>query len=637
MALRSILENRVPKCEHKIMSRYARNNFIALCFVVATILAGLGVGQTTTLITNPDGSTISVTWLPASATQPTTVPGTPTLPPTTQPGLNPIYVAGVGEFLDGLGLPGMNGQSYASTLWLLSFPKDANGFIIPPIPANAVYCSTASTPGHLASDYSDFNAAVAACKANGSYAIVLRDGGTYPLAFWDQNLGDTVGSAAHPVMVTRIGPRGFTDHTYPRPICQGGFGLDDGRPGHPASNYIIVDGLDFQGANPPTQAQVIGFLDSNSGTPSTHVLFEDCRFEHFITGTSIQSTATYALQQLIFRRCVFEHCYNANTIGAEYGEYHFHVQDFLMVDCVLANCGWDAQFAPKSDPAGREHDEYVALNPTTETNDPQHRVIDTIFATPDAEGCEGDCGGLFDTDLYLACPIGGYGAQYQTLWNNCVVDADPQEFDSLTTCGTCASGGFTITQRGKASDALSLGPCGVAGSLTGYERGWGLMFDCAPNGSMENSFFIDKLDPVNSGPAIQVNLTDNAKGLRSCSSNVTFNSVKIHNWMNWPNVSDGNGPCPVSVHGTSSTLTATINCLNCVFPGVNGTAGVSGVEPNYVDPTRTVSTYAASIGITGGAAAFLTAAENNWSGNWNPGLTAQAAINWIQAGFRIKG
>jgi hypothetical protein len=603
------------------------------------ILAALGVGQTTTLITNPDGSTTSVTWSPAPTTIPVTPPppGTNPAPPVTQPALNPSYAAGVGEFLDGLGLPGIDGQSYASTLWLVSFPKDANGFIIPPIPANAVYCSTASTPGHLASDCGDLNSAVAAMKANGSYAIVLRDGGIYPLGFWDQNLGDTVGSAAHPVMVTRIGPKGFTDHSLPRPICQGGFGLDDGRPGHPASNYIIVDGLDFQGANPPTQAQVIGFLDSSSGTPSTHILIEDCRFEHFITGTCVQSTATYALQQLIIRRCVYVHCYNPNAIGANYGEYHFHVQDFLMVDCVLANCGWDAQYAPKSDPAGREHDEYVALNPTTETNDPQHRVIDTIFATPDAEGCEGDCGGLFDTDLYLACPIGGYGAQYQTLWNNCVVDGDPQEFDPSTTCGTCSSSGFTITQSGRQGDALSLGPCGVAGSLTGFERGWGLMFDCAPTGTMENSLFIDKLDPVNSGPAIQVCLQDNAKGLPGCSTKAAFNNVKIHNWTNWPNVNNGNGPCPLGISGTTSALTATINYLNCVFPGVNGTPGVSGVEPNYVDPTRTVSTYAASIGITGGAPAFLAAAENNWSGNWNPALTAQAAINWIQAGFNIKG
>ena len=461
---------------------------VALGFIVIAIVAPVALGQTVTTIANPDGSVTTVTWTPPVAAGPTTGPTTnPTPPVAAAPAVTPTaaaYVAGIGEFLDGLSLPGINGagsaspgQSYASTLWLLSFPKDANGFIIPPIPANAVYCSTATTPGHLATDSGDFNSAVAAMKANGSYAIVLRDGGTYPLAFWDQNLGDTVGSAAHPVMVTRIGPKGFTDHAYPRPICQGGFGLNDGRAGHPASNYIIVDGLDFQGANPPTQQQCLGFLDSNSGTPSTHVLVEDCRFEHFITGTSIQSTNTYPLQTLIFRRCVWEHCYLAF-----YGEYHFHVQDFLMLDCVLANCGWDAQFAPKSDPAGREHDSYVAINPTTETNDPQHRVIDTIFATPDAEGCEGDCGGLFDTDLYLACPIGGYGGVYQTLFNNCVVDGDNVEFDPLTTCGTNNGGVYKITQSGIAGDALSLGPLRHAGKPDGIRGGWGLMFDCAHDG-----------------------------------------------------------------------------------------------------------------------------------------------------------
>ncbi|MGD0771121.1 MAG: hypothetical protein ABSB42_23290 [Tepidisphaeraceae bacterium] len=624
------------------IAKYACNKWIALGLIVAAIVAealpsaaALSLGQTVTTISNPDGSVTTVTWTPPAATGPTTGPTTnPTPPVVVVPAVTPTaaaYVAGIGEFLDGLGLPGINGQSYGSTLWLLSFPKDANGFIIPPIPANAIYCSTAATPGHLASDCGDFNSAVSACAANGSYAIVLRDGGTYPRAFWDQNLEVQAGTAAHPIIVTRSGPNGFLDHSRARPICQGGFGLNDSRAGHPASSYIIVDGLDFQGTNPPTQQQCLGFLDSNSGAPSSYVLVEDCRFEHFVTGTSMQSGVAYPLEHLIFRRCVWDHCY-----AAFYGEYHSHVQDFLLLDCVLANCGWDAVNAPKSDPAGREHDSYVAINPSTETNDPQHRVIDTIFATPDAEGCEGDCGGLFDTVLYLGCPIGGYGGVYQTIFNNVVVDGDNLEFDPLTTCGTNSGGVYKVTQSGKPGDALSLGPCGVAGALTGYERGWGLYFDCAPTGTMENTLFIDKPDGVNSGPAIQVCLQDNAKGLPSTSSNVKFNNVKIHNWYQWPNVTSGAGPCPVSVSGTTSTLTATINYLNCVFPGVNGTSGVSGIEPNYVDPARTVSTYAASIGITGGAPAFLTAAENNWSGNWNPALTAQAVIDWIGAGFEAK-
>jgi hypothetical protein len=632
------------------MIQYLRNNSIALGFIVALIAAVWAIAQTTTLITNPDGSTTAVIWTPPP-TGPTTNPVTP--PPT---GVTPVpgattsaappaagYVAAIGEFLDGLGLPGIKGQSYASTLWitaLLANGHDANGFV-----DLSPYITAAGNAGRLAyvspaalswpslakaTRFGDFNGAV----QSGDSMILIPDGQTYPLAVWDNNLENSTGTATNPKIICRIGPNGFLDHSAgPRPICQGGFGLNDPRSGHPASAYVIVDGLDFQGTNPPTQQQCLGFLDSNSGTPSTHILCEDCRFEHFITGTNLQSGAAYPLQTVIFRRCVWEHCY-----GAFYGEYHFHVQDFLMVDCVLAYCGWDAQFAPKWDQQGREHDQYVGMNPTAETNDPQHRVIDTIYATPDSEGVEGDCGGEWDTDLWLACPIGGYGAAYQSLFNNCVVDGDNVEFDPSTTCGT-NSGTYTITQSGKVGDALSLGPCGAPGNLTGFERGWGLYFDCCPKGTMENCLFIDKPDGVNSGPAIQICLQDNAKGLPSTSSNVTFNNVKIHNWYDWPNVTSGAGPCPVSVSGTTSTLSATISYADCVFPGVSGVSGVSGVEPNYVDPTRTVSAYAKTLGIPGvvDGPSFLAAAENNWSGNWNPALTAAAAIEWIQAGFVVKG
>jgi hypothetical protein len=66
-------------------------------------------------------------------------------------------------------------------------------------------------------------------------------------------------------------------------------------------------------------------------------------------------------------------------------------------------------------------------------------------------------------------------------------------------------------------------------------------------------------------------------------------------------------------------------------------AGVNGTMPNFVDSTRTISTYAKSLGIPGvvDGPSFLQAAENNWSGNWNPVLTAAAANQWIKAGFKV--
>src|SRR5208337_3563377 len=99
-----------------------------------------------------------------ATTSATTVPTTNPTPPAVG-----YTAAAIGEFLDGLGLPGINGQSYASTLWiaaLLANGHDANGFIIPPIPANAIYASPANEPGHLATDSTDFNSAVSAAQAN---------------------------------------------------------------------------------------------------------------------------------------------------------------------------------------------------------------------------------------------------------------------------------------------------------------------------------------------------------------------------------------------------------------------------------------------------------------------------------------
>jgi hypothetical protein len=308
-----------------------------------------------------------------------------------------------------------------------------------------------------------------------------------------------------------------------------------------------------------------------------------------------------------------DHCY-----GAKFGGYDYHDHDLLVVDSVFDHDGWEQTVAPKNDIQGREHDWYTAINPPSESIDPQHRFIDVVFGRADSEGYEGDDGGLADSVLYLANPIGGYLGVYQSMFHNVVVDGGGGEFDS----------------SGPGS-GLAIGPSGTAEKASAFNRGWGIFGDCAVSCTFDTVTCINKPENINCGWALAVDTADKAKGLPSLATQASFVNCKVDNWFVWsgdpntssPNiVSTNNGPAP------------TITYSGCYFPQVINVAGVNAAVPAYVDPTRCASSYARTLGVTAikDGPSLLDAMDGNWSGNWDDRLLASSAVNWIQAGFAIK-
>jgi hypothetical protein len=603
------------KGEPSAMPRFLLT-IIAISFV-ARALAQTYIIQSNVTDSNGNVVATATTRFTAGTTQSAPAPIV-VVPPTTQ--LTP------GESPGAKSLPVMPGQTYASDDWLASFPKDGNGFVdlTSYIPANACIISLPATPGHLASDYGDFTSAQNAAVANGSICILFRDGGVYSASVVDNNVCGATGRAAHPFIISRIGPKGFLDHSLPRPVLLNGIGIAGapsathawGAPIH----YVILDGLDFyadqRDPSSPTynkgntsQTGCITMVDQSWGAASDHILIEDCRGRFFQKMIDIESAQAYAMNTVIVRRCV---C--AFNYGVFFGCYDYHVHDLLVVDSLFDNNGWNATAAPKNDPQGREHDWYTAINPAAETTDPQHRYVNDLFARADSEGLEGDAGGLCDSCLFLANPIAGYLGVYQSLFNNVVVDGGGGEFDNEV-----------------AGSALSLVP-GNAGA----SRGWGVFLDCCPTGGMTNVTVINKAnDAINSGFAVGVHVQDPAKQLVTLATAATLNGVMVHNWFEWNSTPGVSGPNAVDLDPPPA---ATITYSGCYLPGVIGVAGVTGTVPNYVDPTRTASSYAKSLGILGvtNGPTLLSAMDNQWSGNWNANLDPAAVVNWIQAGFQVN-
>ena len=56
----------------------------------------------------------------------------------------------------------------------------------------------------------------------------------------------------------------------------------------------------------------------------------------------------------------------------------------------------------------------------------------------------------------------------------------------------------------------------------------------------------------------------------------------------------------------------------------------------FVDPDRTIETYAASIGLDASYEAFMTEAEKQSKYNWRPELTAASVNAYVRAGFEVQ-
>jgi hypothetical protein len=84
--------------------------------------------------------------------------------------------------------------------------------------------------------------------------------------------------------------------------------------------------------------------------------------------------------------------------------------------------------------------------------------------------------------------------------------------------------------------------------------------------------------------------------------------------------------------GSGSSLTG--NDID--LAGVNNNPGGAAPSEPFPHPERTVSTYAASIGISPATnAGYLTACRAQSKDNWNPKLESKALVNYFRNGFGL--
>jgi hypothetical protein len=139
-------------------------------------------------------------------------------------------------------------------------------------------------------------------------------------------------------------------------------------------------------------------------------------------------------------------------------------------------------------------------------------------------------------------------------------------------------------------------------------RGQGLEV-AACDADVGHNLFINKMDPFNNMSA--VSLTENFEQAPNPKMRVNLHANIAYHWQ--------------SIGLVSKLPTSALDEEDNDWTGTG----------HYVDPSRTLDSYAKSIGLAD-ADAFISTARNNCRGpGYDPRLTAAAAVAYVQAGFAI--
>lgn len=473
---------------------------------------------------------------------------------------------------------GVSGASspYASEAWLSQFPRDADGFTIFPT-ADPVYV------GNQPGDAPNLKTAQQMCRSRHARCILFRRGEVYSASQINDTAQINGISAAQPFVI------GSTpDVQNPRPILQKMMGVGNA---HRPTQYLVIFGLDFYdaAADPaspafdPSQhrsqwAAAVRMVDPVAG--GTHVWIEDCRARYMQSGFELQEISSGApFVTCILRRCVVDHCY-----GQRYGVYSYRIADLLMDEGLYDHNGWMENIHPKDI---FSHDLYLQEWPAGDDSDPQTRVRGLLLARAASSGCQQRSGGINDRCCFIGNPIAGFVAERPgSIISNAVI------------CGA----GFD----------LSIGPANP--------RGWGAQLNFCPSGTLDNVICTDKVDPRNGGWAFQVQCINTRTKQKVPTAATLRNLIVSATWSG----------AALSVFGTPQS----ISYENCDLPGQPPVPGIVAT-PKYLDPTRTVATYATTLGLPGitNADTFLAAAALNRRGSYNSALTADGVNAFIRGGF----
>jgi Right handed beta helix region len=513
-------------------------------------------------------------------------------------------------------------ESNDAVAWKAMFDEDSKGFtyFVPSRDGQTFFMS--SSQGDDAGDgvtqpVRTLKKALTLLRNGYPDRLLLKRGDVFGEAELNQPFQCGGRSPSEPMM---IGAYGDTNLPRPMLVCNLNLG------GRAKPNFLVIQSLDFYADHhdpslttfDPAKRdshQAIGLFMFSTGQ---FLWVEDCRIRFFGTGMVFQSGGD-AYHGLIVRRCVIAD--NYNPAARAQGMYMENVDHVLIEENVFDHNGWNSS-VPGAVKTIYNHNIYIQHG---KIGDIYHILVrNNILARASSHGLQLRPGGQMENNLFLKNAMAAFVSYAPSVVRNNVV----------------------------------LGGDGIGAN---QPRGMGLQFLNCPVVIAERNIVAHKKDPVNtqaalsynpiirdapplpcraeirdnivydwSGPALE---TDSQSAMLNVENNYFQRAkepmVTLSGWRDGyffcNNFYDTSFATPFRIGKKTFDLASWCNLTGDV-PGTN--------SPHFLDPTRDVPSYAASIGLKDATLeGFLNAAREQCRGHWDSRLTARAVNEYIRAGF----
>ncbi len=467
--------------------------------------------------------------------------------------------------------------------------------------------------------------------------LLLKRGDTFNDSFGVWNKSGR--SATEPMLISAYG-------TGPRPVLATGIASGLETSGNRVSN-LTISNLDFyaNGRDPavagysPVDRTGINILSSGQS-----LLIEGCAFRFY--GTNI--IAQYwqgPLANVKIRRNVIADAYQ--TTGHSQGIFIAHVDGLLVEQNVLDHNGWN-ESVPGAEATVYNHNAYITSTNTNVT------FSGNISARASSHGAQVRPGGTVTNNLFIENPIGlsfGYensglptpGGVQGNISGNLFIgnrDINGGKRGWAIEIGNTKPGANTRisdniftgdTQKAYPAIMLNYDPAGTGdvgiNDLTiednlayGWYKGLSISAAFVPGGSGKLGL---------NGLAVRNN--DFQQLTASAAAAVQHNAAFLVSAEQFSgNRYSTSGANPADPSGGFSIQGAT-KTLNQWQATIEPTA--KSTQVIYMEPTRSIASYTSTVGGAASVDAFLAAARQLCSQNWDLDYTSSAAINYVRLGF----
>lgn len=394
-----------------------------------------------------------------------------------------------------------------------------------------------------------------------------------------------------------------------------------------SANYLAFVGLEIFPHTRTTSDDPVGFRIIDA--PFTSILIEDCHIHHYFQLLAFHDpviTSTPTRSNFKLRRSILERAYTLTSAHAN-AMFLNNIDSILFEENLLDHNGWDT--IAGANPTSFRHNSYFQVGCRNLL------FRENIVSRAGATGGGFRCGGNIFNNTFLSNPKNIQFGTFET-----TIDWPTEYVTGLVNYNVVLDSRVEPMQPGIGLTSERTKNSIIRDNIIAH---------FTPVSDYNYAVYLNETENVHFDHNIIYNWGNNSSGIEYSSGIIVGNSLIGTTYIdsNHVQMKNSQGYCQnkyTSFSNVSYSFNSYYNinsASNWFAPSgtyaswvtASGETGSEEYEIPYLDPNRNVSTYMASIGMSGDLSNFIEQRKLMSKHNWNSDFTANTFNNYIRYGF----